>query len=67
MDTPNLCACGYDRKSPFVYLSPVYGFGGWILLLFGATPRPLRVEYRCTRCKHFFGYTQDPEVLKKIN
>ncbi len=62
-----LCRCGTDRFAPLVVPSPVFGAFGWFLLVLGATPKPLRVEYRCSRCNHYFGYTTDPEVLKKVN
>lgn len=61
-----VCPCGYDRFAPLVYQNPVYGVLGWLALILGATPKPKRVEYRCSRCQYFFGYTIDPEILKKV-
>lgn len=40
------CGCGSTRLEK----TPSYGFVGWVLLLFGATPEPDGVEYHCTRC-----------------
>lgn len=49
------CACGSKRLEK----TPSYGFVGWVLLLFGATPEPDGVAYHCTRC----GKTVDADDL----
>ncbi len=61
------CRCGHTRSHPMVQPDPKYSLWGWLLLGLGATPRPIRVEYRCVRCQALFGATTDPAVLKKIS
>lgn len=51
------CACGSKRLEK----TPSYGFIGWVLLLFGATPEPDGVAYHCTRC----GKTVDADDLEE--
>ena len=46
--------------------SVTYNLWGWFLLGLGATARPIRVDYRCSRCHLLFGSTRDPEVLRKV-
>jgi hypothetical protein len=46
-----------------VTAEPEYGAGGWALVLFGVSARPVRVRYRCRRCATVIGSTTDPAVL----
>jgi hypothetical protein len=46
-----------------VTAEPEYGARGWVLVLFGASARPVRVSYRCRRCTVVLGSTTDPAVL----
>lgn len=62
-----VCRCGFQVHEPHIHPKPVYGIGGWMLLLLGATPKPQRIEYRCGRCDHLFGYTTDPELLRRVD
>lgn len=41
-----------------------YSLWGWILLsMFGITPRPTAVVYRCGVCRQALGSTRDPKIL----
>lgn len=64
MDYPEKCRCGYDLTHPLVETKEHYSGGGWVLLVMGATPLPVRVDYVCTRCETKLGSTTDPKVLR---
>ena len=61
---PEKCRCGYDLRNPMVETKEHYSGPGWVLLFMGATPLPVRVDYRCTRCEVVLGTTTDPKVLR---
>ena len=61
------CRCGHDRRHPLVHSEPKYSFGGWLLLLFGATPTPTHAIYKCGRCQQVIGVTRDPKILKEFS
>lgn len=63
---PRTCRCGHDLSHPLVTPEPSYNLIGWLLLGLGATPRPVRVEYRCSRCGVSLGTTASQDVLKKM-
>lgn len=45
---------------------PEYTLWGWILLsLFGITPKPDHVVYRCQICRMSLGSTRNPKVLER--
>jgi hypothetical protein len=45
---------------------PEYTLWGWILLsMFGITPKPDHVVYRCQMCRQSLGSTRDPKVLAR--
>jgi hypothetical protein len=45
---------------------PEYTLWGWILLsMFGITPKPDHVVYRCQLCRQSLGTTRNPEVLAR--
>ena len=45
---------------------PEYTLWGWILLsMFGITPKPDHVVYRCQICRQSLGSTRDPKVLAR--
>ena len=64
--TPKTCRCGHDRSHPLVHPEPKYSFGGWMLLMLGATPQPLYAVYICSRCQQPLGVTRDPKTLKEF-
>lgn len=61
------CRCGFDRTHPMIHPEPKYSFVGWLLLLCGATPKPLHAVYRCSRCQQIVGLTKDPKVLSEFS
>ena len=45
---------------------PEYTLWGWILLsMFGITPKPDHVVYRCQLCRQSLGSTRDPKILAR--
>jgi hypothetical protein len=64
---PKTCRCGHDRSNPLVHPEPKYSFGGWLMLMLGATPTPKRAEFRCSRCQQVLGVTRDPKILKEFS
>jgi hypothetical protein len=45
---------------------PEYSLWGWILLsMFGITPKPAYVAYRCQICRQTLGTTRDPAILAR--
>lgn len=60
------CACGHTRAHPLVEEQPEYTLWGWILLsMFGITPKPDHIVYRCTICRKSLGTTRDPAALAR--
>ena len=61
------CRCGYAIGHPQVSPEPRYGFGGWLLLLLGATPKPRYAIFKCHRCGTVLGYSRDERILKEFS
>ncbi|MBX3202131.1 MAG: hypothetical protein KF894_28640 [Labilithrix sp.] len=60
------CRCGYTKEHELVAEEPEYTLWGWILLsMFGITPKPDHVVYRCQMCRQSVGSTRDPKVLAR--
>ena len=64
---PKTCRCGHDRTNPLVHPEPKYSFGGWLMLLLGATPSPMYAVYFCGRCGQSLGISRDPKVLREFS
>lgn len=63
---PRTCSCGHTRSHDLVVEEPEYTLWGWILLsMFGVTPKPDHVVYRCQMCRQSLGSTRDPKVLAR--
>jgi hypothetical protein len=63
---PRTCKCGYTKTHEMVVEEPEYTLWGWILLsMFGITPKPDHVVYRCQMCRQSLGTTRDPKVLAR--
>lgn len=63
---PRTCKCGHTRSHDLVVEEPEYTLWGWILLsMFGITPKPDHVVYRCQMCRQSLGSTRDPKVLAR--
>lgn len=60
------CRCGHERGHPLVDEEAEYTFWGWIQLsMFGFTPKPDHIVYRCTICRKSLGTTRDPAILER--
>ncbi len=60
------CRCGHTKTHELVAEEPEYTLWGWILLsMFGITPKPDHVVYRCQICRQSLGSTRDPRVLAR--
>lgn len=64
---PSTCRCGHDKNHPMVHPEPKYTFGGWLLLMLGATPKPIYAIIQCSRCNQVLGMTRDPKILKEFS
>jgi hypothetical protein len=63
---PRACRCGYTKGHELVVEEPEYTLWGWILLsMFGITPKPDHIVYRCQMCRKSVGSTRDPRVLAR--
>ena len=63
---PRTCRCGHTKGHELVVEEPEYTLWGWILLsMFGITPKPDHVVYRCQMCRQSLGSTRDPKVLAR--
>jgi hypothetical protein len=60
------CHCGYHRGDPAIQEEPEYGTFGWILLsMFGITPRPDHIAFRCLYCRAEVGTSRSPALLAR--
>jgi len=60
------CHCGHRVGAPAIQEEPEYGVFGWILLsLFGITPRPHHISFRCMYCREEIGTSQSPQLLAR--
>jgi hypothetical protein len=51
---------------PAIQEEPEYGTLGWILLsIFGITPRPKYISFRCMYCREELGTSTSPKLLAK--
>jgi hypothetical protein len=61
---PERCRCGFRLDHPLVAPRLHFSAPKWVLLCFGATPYPSRVDYVCTRCNQVLESTKDRKVLE---
>ena len=59
------CVCGNEPGNRYVETKCHYSFWGWFALSFGMTVSPKSVDYLCRQCGRTFGWTDDPEVLRR--
>ena len=51
---------------PAIEEEPEYTTWGWIILsMFGMTPRPHHIVYRCIFCRAELGQSRDPKLLAR--
>ena len=60
------CACGTDRTSRFATPEREYSIAGTLYLLWGGTPVPRRVRFRCVRCGQLFDESTDRAERKRL-
>jgi hypothetical protein len=61
-----LCACGTDRSSRWAAPERQYSIAGILYLLWGGTPAPIRVQFRCVRCGQVFDESRDRAELRSL-
>ena len=60
------CHCGHHRGDAAIQEEPEYGFVGWFLLsIFGITPKPDWIAFRCRYCRDELGVSRDPKLLAR--
>ncbi len=60
------CHCGYGRGHEAIQEEPEYTTWGWIMLsMFGMTPRPHHIAFRCLYCRKEVGQSRDPRLLER--
>lgn len=60
------CHCGHQMGDPAIEEEPEYTTWGWIILsMFGMTPRPHHIAYRCIYCRAELGQSRDPKLLAR--
>ncbi|MBX3188563.1 MAG: hypothetical protein KF819_16220 [Labilithrix sp.] len=60
------CYCGHRRGDPAIHEEPEYSMWGWIVLsMFGVTPRPHHIAFRCAYCREELGQSRDPRLLAR--
>ena len=60
------CHCGHRRGDPQIQEEAEYTTWGWICLsMFGMTPRPDHIAFRCVLCRAELGTSRDPKLLAK--
>lgn len=60
------CHCGHRRGDPQIHEEPEYTTWGWIMLsMFGMTPRPDHIVFRCILCRADVGTSRDPKLLAR--
>jgi DNA-directed RNA polymerase subunit RPC12/RpoP len=50
-DEPARCRCGHTRSHHMVSPAKEYTVGGYLLLFFGITAKPIRIRYVCRTCE----------------
>jgi hypothetical protein len=58
------CRCGTDRTSREASPEREYTFKGTLYALWGGTPVPERVSFRCVRCGEVFDSCRDLETRR---
>ncbi len=60
------CFCGHKKGDEAIQEEPEYSMFGWLLLsMFGITPRPDHIAFRCRYCRAELGLSRDPRLLAK--
>lgn len=66
MKQPRTCHCGHAIGHPKIQEDPEYTMWGWIVLsMFGMTPRPHHIVFRCILCRDELGTSRDPKLLHR--
>lgn len=60
------CHCGHKQGDPAIQEDPEYGLVGWIMLsIFGITPKPDYISFRCRYCCMELGISRNPRLLAR--
>ena len=59
------CSCGNGVDDFWVRPDCRYSLFGSLMYLIGATPRPVRVDYKCARCGEVVASSRDEDVLEE--
>lgn len=60
------CRCGHTRGHPRVTPSYDYGFMGILGLMFGVTPKPKRIDFKCGVCGQTVDTITDKAELERF-
>jgi hypothetical protein len=63
---PGICRCGNTKNDPRVTPSYDYGFIGILALMFGVTPKPTRVDFKCGVCGETVETVKDKAELERF-
>ncbi len=64
-DSPR-CSCGHDRHHHLVSQERSYtSWGGFWVMVMGVSASPIRIDFRCRRCKEKFDFITNPKELKR--
>ncbi len=60
------CSCGFDRHHHFVSQERTYTpWGNFCVVLMGVSANPIRIDFRCRRCKEKFEFITNPQELRR--
>ena len=61
------CVCGHNRFHHLVSAEPTYTAWGhfWVVLM-GVSSSPIRLDFRCRRCKEKFDFITNPQELRRF-
>jgi hypothetical protein len=65
-DSTPKCACGYDRHHHLVSQERSYtSWGSFWVMLMGVSASPIRIDFKCRRCKEKFDFITNSRELKR--
>ena len=65
-DSTPRCSCGYNRHHHLVSQERSYtSWGSFWVMLMGVSASPIRIDFKCRRCKEKFDFITNSEELKR--